>query len=353
MILEEAISNLMNLQVKRAAYSHALTLLYYDGVTAAPRNTAANRGQTTSVLSEQLYALNTSEETVALLEFLDLHREELSEKERRMVFLLLKDIRRMQKIPVEEYTAHKRLLVEAENTWRIAKEKNDFSLFEPYLKRVFDDAKRFAGYCAPEMEPYDYWLNEFEEGVTQAKADVFFATVYRHIVPLLKKVCAAPQLDDSILHGLFSPDKEAALSRRLMEIIGLDSAHVGLAVSEHPFTTSLGSHYDERITTHYREDDFSSALFSVIHEGGTPFTIQAVMIPWSIPCWTEDLPWASTKARADSMKIFWAEAGLSVNFCFLSCRKYFRRRWLAITARSCIRLSIVVCLPVLAGKRMS
>lgn len=268
MILEEAISNLMNLQVKMAAYSHALTLLYYDGVTAAPRNTAANRGQTTSVLSEQLYALNTSEETVALLEFLDLHREELSEKERRMVFLLLKDIRRMQKIPVEEYTAHKRLLVEAENTWRIAKEKNDFSLFEPYLKRVFDDAKRFAGYCAPEMEPYDYWLNEFEEGLTQAKADVFFATVYRHIVPLLKKVCAAPQLDDSILHGLFSPDKETALSRRLMEIIGLDSAHVGLAVSEHPFTTSLGSHYDERITTHYREDDFSPALFSVIHEGG-------------------------------------------------------------------------------------
>ena len=51
MILEEAISNLMNLQVKMAAYSHALTLLYYDGVTAAPRNTAANRGQTTSVLS--------------------------------------------------------------------------------------------------------------------------------------------------------------------------------------------------------------------------------------------------------------------------------------------------------------
>ena len=96
----------------------------------------------------------------------------------------------MQKIPVEEYTAHKRLLVEAENTWRIAKEKNDFSLFEPYLKRVFDDAKRFAGYCAPEMEPYDYWLNEFEEGLTQAKADVFFATVYRHIVPLLKKVCS-------------------------------------------------------------------------------------------------------------------------------------------------------------------
>ena len=53
-----------------------------------------------------------------------------------------------------------------------------------------------------------------------------------------------------------------------MEIMGLDSAHVGLSVSEHPFTTSLGSHYDERITTHYREDDFSSALFSVIHEGG-------------------------------------------------------------------------------------
>ena len=53
-----------------------------------------------------------------------------------------------------------------------------------------------------------------------------------------------------------------------MDVMGLDPAHVGLSTTEHPFTTSLGSHLDERITTHYYEEDFASSLYSVIHEGG-------------------------------------------------------------------------------------
>ena len=54
----------------------------------------------------------------------------------------------------------------------------------------------------------------------------------------------------------------------LMETMGLDLGHVGLATTEHPFTTTLGSHFYERITTHYHEGDFLSSMYSVIHEGG-------------------------------------------------------------------------------------
>jgi carboxypeptidase Taq len=54
----------------------------------------------------------------------------------------------------------------------------------------------------------------------------------------------------------------------MMDLIGLDSDHVGLSTTEHPFTTSLGSHFDERITTHYFEDDFVCSMYSVVHEGG-------------------------------------------------------------------------------------
>ncbi|MBR3053965.1 MAG: carboxypeptidase M32, partial [Firmicutes bacterium] len=50
--------------------------------------------------------------------------------------------------------------------------------------------------------------------------------------------------------------------------IGLDLDHVGLSTTEHPFTTSLGSHFDERITTNYKLDNVSSSMFSVVHEGG-------------------------------------------------------------------------------------
>ena len=268
MTLEEARSNLKSLQEKMAAYGHALGLLYYDGVTTAPRGTAANRGQTMGVLSEELYKLTTGEETVALLEYLDEHKAKLDEREQRMVFLLLKDIRRMQKIPMDEFIAHEKMIVEAEDAWHTAKEESNFPLFEPYLERIFADARKFAGYCAPDMDPYDYWLNEYEEGLNKTRADAFFATLRSHIVPLLQKVCAAPQIDVSMLKGVFPEEKQDALSRRLMAVMGLDPLHVGLATTEHPFTTSLGSHHDERITTHYYEDDFASSLYSVIHEGG-------------------------------------------------------------------------------------
>jgi len=50
--------------------------------------------------------------------------------------------------------------------------------------------------------------------------------------------------------------------------MGIDKGHCGLATTEHPFTTSLGSHHDVRITTNYKEDNFASSMFSVIHEGG-------------------------------------------------------------------------------------
>jgi len=185
-----------------------------------------------------------------------------------MVFLLLKDIRRMQKIPMDEFIAHEKMIVEAEDAWHTAKEESNFPLFEPYLERIFADARKFAGYCAPDMDPYDYWLNEYEEGLNKTRADAFFATLRSHIVPLLQKVCAAPQIDVSMLKGVFPEEKQDALSRRLMAVMGLDPLHVGLATTEHPFTTSLGSHHDERITTHYYEEDWSYSLFSVIHEGG-------------------------------------------------------------------------------------
>ena len=53
-----------------------------------------------------------------------------------------------------------------------------------------------------------------------------------------------------------------------METVGLDLGHVGLTVTEHPFTTSLGSHFDERITTHYQRGDLLASFYSVVHESG-------------------------------------------------------------------------------------
>ena len=177
MQLQEAREQLQKLQSQMAAYRHAQGLLSFDGSTTAPKNTTANRAKTLSVLGEVSYKLSTGKDTVDLLEYLDARKESLSEKEQRQVFLMLKSIRFMQKIPMDEFLAYRRLLVESGDVWRRSKEQNDFPAFEPYLEQIIETKKRHAAYEDPAMDPYDYWLNEYETGLNQKTCDTFFAAV--------------------------------------------------------------------------------------------------------------------------------------------------------------------------------
>ncbi len=268
MELKQACENLYKLQAKLSAYNHAMSLIYYDGVTSAPKATAANRGQTLSVLSEEQYILSTGKETVELLEFLDAHKSELSEKDARTVGLAIKDIREMQKIPMDEYVAYQQLLVEADDVWHTAKETDDFDLFCPILEKIFETQKRFPSYCAPEKHPYDYCLDKYENGLTMEKCDEFFSALKSRLVPLIKKISEKEQLSDKCLWNDFDEIAQKKFSLELMKIMGIDLTHCGLATTEHPFTISLGSHHDVRITTNFNRQNFVSSMFSVIHEGG-------------------------------------------------------------------------------------
>ena len=89
-----------------------MSLIYYDGTTTAPKKTAQNRAHALAILSEETYKLSTCDETVSMLEFLDAHKDELSENDARAVYLSLKDIKEMKLIPMEEYIAYQELLVE-------------------------------------------------------------------------------------------------------------------------------------------------------------------------------------------------------------------------------------------------
>jgi len=268
MTLTKAREQLMTLQANMSAYQHALSMLSYDGATYAPKGTGPNRARTMSFLTQERYKLTTSPETVELLEFLDDNRKELDEKEQRMIDLLLKDIRKMQRIPMEEYVEQRKLLVQAGDVWRTAKETSDFALFEPVLEKIFDTNLRFAKYCAPEKDPYDYDLNEYEDGLTREICEKFFGTVRGHIVPLLQQVQTKPQVDDACISGEFPALKQEELAWYLMKLMGLDLNHCTLATTEHPFTSMLGSHNDVRITTNYKNYSFAPSMFSVIHEGG-------------------------------------------------------------------------------------
>ena len=267
MTLEEARGNLKDLELREFAYNHAAGMLYFDGVTAAPKGTYVSRGKTLSVLNEEIYKLSSSEAAHETLRVLSERMDELTEPERRIVELREKALRFRSRVPMDEYVAYQELLNESATVWREAKAKSDFALFQPVLEKIVAANRRFAGLVEPDKDAYDFWLDNYEEGMTQEFCDSFFARLREKLVPLIARVGAAEQPDTSLLDVRFPLDKQAELSAWLMRFLRLDLDRCGLTTTEHPFTIDFSRH-DVRITTKYHENAFASSMFSVIHEGG-------------------------------------------------------------------------------------
>ena len=265
--VQQALEALAKHQQTMAAYNHALGVMFHDGSTAAPKGSWEGRGQTMGIMSQITYDLDTDPKKGEMLTYLEAHTDELTEQQKREVEVLRKGFDQMKKIPAEEYVAYSVLMNDAQSAWEKAKNENDFDAFAPYLEKIVEFNRKFAGYYDADKAPYDALLNEYEEGMNMETLDEFFAQLRSAIVPLLEKVQAAPQIDDSFLHQNFPLEGQKKYAEYLMEVLGLDRSHCGIAESEHPYTTNFNNK-DVRITTHYHEDHVTFSIFSVIHEGG-------------------------------------------------------------------------------------
>ena len=265
--VNQALEALNKHQATMAAYGHALGVMYHDGSTAAPKGSWAGRGQTMGIMSGIIYEMETKPEIAELICYLEAHSEELTPVQRRQVEVMRKSYDQMHKVPAEEYVEYSVLMNDAQSVWEKAKNENDFASFAPYLKKIVDFNRKFAGYYNPQMEPYDALLNEYEEGLNTGTLDAFFAQLRSTIVPLLEKVMRAPQIDDSFLNSFCDIETQRKFSDYLMEVLGLNRDYCGIAESEHPYTTNFNNK-DVRITTHYHENNLTYSMYSVIHEGG-------------------------------------------------------------------------------------
>ena len=265
--LEQAVDALKKHQQVMGAYGHAMGVLYHDASTVAPKDSWDGRGKTMGILSEIIYNLETDPEKGQLLSYLEENMDQLDDQTRREVQVLRKSYDQTMRIPAEEYIAYSVIMNDAQAAWEKAKNDNDFDVFAPFLEKIIDYNRKFAGYYDASKAPYDALLNEYEEGMNMQILDAFFARLRSVIVPLLEKIQAVPQIDDSFLHQNYPIEGQKKFAEYLMEVLGLDRTHCGLAESEHPYTTNFNNR-DVRITTHYHADHVTFSMYSVIHEGG-------------------------------------------------------------------------------------
>ena len=164
--VQQAVAALKQHQQTMYAYHHAMNIISHDASTAAPKKSTAGRGKAMEVLSGVTYGLIANPENGELLNFLEAHADELDAVTRRQAEVFRKGYDQLGRIPAEEYVAYSVLVNDAQAAWEEAKNADDFEIFAPYLEKIVDFSRKFAGYYDPEKLPYDALLNEFEEGMT-------------------------------------------------------------------------------------------------------------------------------------------------------------------------------------------
>ena len=149
-----------------------------------------------------------------------------------------------------------------------AKEKNDFSMLQPYLEKIVDYKRRFIDYWGYEDNKYNVLLNQYEPGMTTDVLDKVFGELREAIIPLLKNITESTQKPDtSMLFKPFPKEKQKEFSTMILKVLGYDFAAGRLDETAHPFQISLNPG-DVRVTTKYDEKDFRTAVFGTIHECG-------------------------------------------------------------------------------------
>lgn len=264
--MTNAVKTLRRIQKQMYGLEYAMAALDYDAQTVAPSESAEGRGDALEQLSSMHYSLAASPELPRLFE--EARAGELTEQEAAEVHELEKQYNQISRIPQDEFAAFTKLTSNAVSAWEKAKSASDFSLFAPYLEKIVATRRHFGQLLDSTKPAYDVLLDQFEEGLTMEKCDVFFNQLKEVITPLVRRIVTegkAPRAD--FLNNRWPIDRQRELSSQVMDLMRIDKSHCILGESEHPFTSGF-SKWDVRITTHFHEEDMASNLYSVVHEGG-------------------------------------------------------------------------------------
>ena len=173
-------------------------------------------------------------------------------------------------VPGDLVVAESRATSAAEMAWREARATSDFAILRPHLEAVLvaERAIAQAKGAALDLAPYDALLDQFDPGLRGSFIDPLFDRLRAELPGLLAaaRETQAGKGAPAPLAGPYPVAAQRALGERLMRAIGFDFERGRLDVSLHPFCGGATS--DVRITTRYREDDFSRALMGVLHETG-------------------------------------------------------------------------------------
>jgi carboxypeptidase Taq len=244
----------------------ALALMQWDQETYLPVKGAEFRARQVATLSEMAHELVTANKLGDLLEALE-NAGDLNETEKKNISLTREDFVKQKKYPPAFVRKMSETVSRSYNAWNQAKKESRFSLFENELAEIIALKKEETELLGYKEHPYDALIDEFEKGCTVGLLDKIFGNMLPRLRGILEKIRDAAPPDNAFLFKTFDKKKQWDLGMQIIAELGFDFEAGRQDISSHPFSTSFNK-FDVRITTRIDENDFSSMLFSCIHETG-------------------------------------------------------------------------------------
>ncbi|MGH7178632.1 MAG: carboxypeptidase M32 [Tepidisphaeraceae bacterium] len=267
---QQAYDELIRLNKEAAVLYSVDSLLGWDERTQMPRTGTAGRAEMGSLVARLQHEKFTSPrigELLGTVESSDMLKDPICD-----AAVNVRDIRReydrARKLPaslVEEMSRTRSL---AEDVWIDARKNSDFKSFQPWLEKTLKLKQQAAECYGYKDHIYDALVEDYEPGATTREIKAVFDSLRPKLAELIKRVVDSPKKAPvGILQRKYPLEAQQKICRGAASVIGFDFNAGRLDVSVHPFCAGIGPG-DTRMTTRYREDDLTGALFGVMHESG-------------------------------------------------------------------------------------
>ena len=263
-----AYENLARYARKTATLGSVASLVGWDQETYLPPKGTPFRAEQMEMLAGMLHERNTSPK---LGELIDAAAGEVAGDDELSASVreFKRDYDKATKLPNELVAELAKVGSEAQEVWKDARERSDFATFAPWLERMIGLTRQKAEcYGVPDGgELYDALLDEYEPGATAQEIEGVFTPLGKELAGLLAELREGQDPDDSLLNLNIPADRQHAFGQFVMKQLGFDMDAGRLDTTTHPFCSGLAPG-DTRLTTRYRDERFTDALYGTMHECG-------------------------------------------------------------------------------------
>ena len=267
----------MNAQERKAALQNVFTLSgYYNSISGVlgidqwgglPDEGVPYRVKVNGFLDDQKRALYFTPEADELTAYYKENPIGENDIETAQIRAFLKQRSFYEDVPKDLFDEFNRKRVESMTAWKQAREAQDFDIFKPYMKDVFELRKQIALALRPNEDPFATMVDLVDEGLDINDISREFGKLREGIVAIRRKIEeSGMEIDNSILQQAQNAEDMMTFAKALAREVGYKDSMGGYNEKViHAFSSTIGPK-DARIST--AKHGRPTLMMTVLHESG-------------------------------------------------------------------------------------